>query len=63
MIRVIDDECRLPFWYIEVFAYYVCSLVYLCRSLLEQQIELVLITLLFEVLSVSNDSFRLQETV
>ena len=29
-------------WYIEVSAYFVYNLVYLCRSLLEQQIELVL---------------------
>ena len=31
--------------YIEVSAYYVYNLIYLRRSLLEQQIELVLITL------------------
>ena len=37
-IRVTDDECRFSFWYIEVSAYYVYNLVYLCRSLLEQQI-------------------------
>ena len=42
VIRVIDDKCKFLFWYIEVSAYYVYSLVYLCRSLLEQQIELVL---------------------
>ena len=42
VIRVICNECKISFWYIEVFAYYVCNLVYLCRSFLEQQIELVL---------------------
>ena len=27
VIRVIDVECKFSFWYIEVFAYYVYSLV------------------------------------
>ena len=40
--RVIYDECKISFWCIEVYASYVYNLVYLCRSLLEQQIELVL---------------------
>ena len=38
-----DDKCKFSFWYIEVSACYVYNLVYSCRSLLEQQIELVLI--------------------
>ena len=42
--RVIDDECKFSFWYIKVFAYYIHSVVYLCRSLLEKQIKLVLMT-------------------
>ena len=42
VIGVIDDEYKFSFWYIEVLAYYVHSLVYLCRSLLEQQIKLIL---------------------
>ena len=42
VIRVIDDECKVSFCYIEVFAYYIYSLLYLCQSLLEQQIKLVL---------------------
>ena len=42
VIRVIYDECKFSFWYTEVSAYQVHNLVYLCRSLLEQQIELVL---------------------
>ena len=36
------DGCRFSFWYTEVSAYYVYNIVYLCHSLLEQQIELVL---------------------
>ena len=40
------------FWYIEVFAYYVNSLVYLCHSLLQQQTKLVL---RFGVNAVSDD--------
>ena len=35
---------QLNFYYTEVFAYYVYGLVYVRRSLLEQQIELVLIS-------------------
>ena len=42
VIRVIDDECKLSFWCIEVFDYYVYILVYQCRSSLEQEIKLVL---------------------
>ena len=42
VIRVNDDGYKFSFWYIEVLVYYVHSLVYLCRSLLEQQIKLVL---------------------
>ena len=45
-MRVIDDEFKLSFWYIEVCAYSVHNLVYLCRSSHEQQIKLVLIALL-----------------
>ena len=41
---VIDDECKFSFYHIEVFAYYICSLVYLCHSLLEQQIKPALTT-------------------
>ena len=26
-IRVIDDECKFSFWYIEIFAYYAYSLI------------------------------------
>ena len=37
---------------IEVFAYYVYGLVYVCRSLLEQEIELVLIS--FRLFTVKN---------
>ena len=39
-----EDEIKykFSFRYIEVFAYYAFILVYLCHSLLEQQIELVL---------------------
>ena len=40
------------FYYLEVFAYYVYDLVYVCRSLLEQQIELVLIS--FRLFTVKN---------
>ena len=43
--RVIDDECKFSFWYIEVFAYHVCSLVHLCCSFLGYQTKLVLILL------------------
>ena len=39
------DECKFSFWSIEVSAY-VYNLVYLCRSLLEQQIKLALILFL-----------------
>ena len=42
VIIVIYDEFKFIFWYSEISAYYVYNLVYLCRSLLEQQIELVL---------------------
>ena len=42
VIRVIDDEYKFSFWYIEVSAYYVYNLVFLCHSLLEQQLGLVL---------------------
>ena len=42
IVRVIDDKNKFSFWYIEVSACYVYNLVYLCRSLLEQEIELVL---------------------
>ena len=45
VIRVIDNECKLSFWYIAVSTYYVYNPVYLCPSLLEQQIELVLMIL------------------
>ena len=45
VIRVIDDECKFSFWYIEASAYYVCNCVYLFHTL-EQQIELVLMFLL-----------------
>ena len=38
IIRVINDECEVSFWFIEVFAYYVYNFVYLCCLLLEQQI-------------------------
>ena len=38
----IDDACKCSFWYTEVSAYYVYNLMYLCRSLFEQEIELVL---------------------
>ena len=34
--RVIDDECKFSFWCIEVYAYYVYSHVYLCRSLIKR---------------------------
>ena len=42
--RVVDDECKFLFWYIEVTVYQVYNLVYshVCRSLLEQQIKLFL---------------------
>ena len=32
VIRVIDDECKFSFWYIEVLGYYVCNFVYLEES-------------------------------
>ena len=35
-------NAKFSFWYIEVSAYYVYNLVYLCCSLLKQQIELFL---------------------
>ena len=41
VIRIIYDECNFSFWYTEVSAY-VYNFVYLCRSLLEQHVELVL---------------------
>ena len=37
--------------YPEVSAYYVYSLVYLCRSLLEQKIELTLVLFIFSVIN------------
>ena len=40
VISVIDDKYKFSFWYIKIYAYYVYSFVYLCRSLLEQQIKL-----------------------
>ena len=43
VIPVIYDGYKFSFWYIEASAYYVHNVVYLCRSLLEQKIELVLI--------------------
>ena len=46
VIKVIYDERKSSFWYIEyiqVSAYYVYNLVYLCPSLLEQQMEMILI--------------------
>ena len=43
------DECKFSFWYSEVSAYYVYNLVYLCRSLLEQQIKLVLNAIFFYI--------------
>ena len=46
-LRVIDDECKFSYWYNEAYCYYVYSLVYLCHSLLEQQIDLVLKPSLF----------------
>ena len=39
VIRVTYDKRKISFWYI---AYYVYNLVYLCRLLIEQQIELAL---------------------
>ena len=41
--RVIDNECKFLFWYNELFVYHAYGLVYLCFSLLEQQVKLVLI--------------------
>ena len=35
---VIDNECKFSFWYTEVSAYCGYNLVYLCHSLVEQQI-------------------------
>ena len=29
---IIDDDCKFSVWYIEVYAYFVYSLVYLCLS-------------------------------
>ena len=37
VIRGIYDECKISFWFTDVSAYYVYNLVYLCRSLREQQ--------------------------
>ena len=42
VITVIDDEYKSSFWHIEVFPYFVYSPAYLCHSLLEQEIKLVL---------------------
>ena len=43
VIRVIYDECKLLFLYIETYAYYVYNLVYFCRSLIGQKLELAVV--------------------
>ena len=44
-LLMMNANSHFSFWYIEVSAYNVYSLVYICRSLLEQEIELVLMFL------------------
>ena len=35
-VYLIDDDLKFSFWCIEAFTYFVCSLVYIRRSLLER---------------------------